>query len=383
MTSALIVMLLFGPPFNAFERCSYLLDQRSEQSILFIGNARVSSNDMPMMIRRIADSAGYSRKLHIEVYGSGDDSMTSHATDPRVTELLQQDWDYVVFQAQSNEEIDRQNWGKWLLPTRSLIDEARKAGAVPAMFVAWRYTEQCPQDLSWNATNSRAMHVAIQQKHDWLVRTSQVASINVGFVWEAAQDLSHDFSLYADCSRPSVHGSYLAALTVFDRLLDGDVAAVTYSPDAVLSDQALLIRDEVKAALLSTSSAMMIESGDNDTAEPQDPSADRSEALEKVPAVCIWSIFDELQAVREVCGFEPSPVDRAMDEALRVIGPHLQSVGELEPRYQSQPLEQGLEVTAVCQSAAQFRSAMTVEKIDALTRSILAAGPGDFSKACI
>lgn len=69
MTSALIVMLLFGPPFNAFERGSYLLDQRSEQSILFIGNARVSSNDMPMMIRRIADSAGYSSKLHIEVYG--------------------------------------------------------------------------------------------------------------------------------------------------------------------------------------------------------------------------------------------------------------------------------------------------------------------------
>jgi hypothetical protein len=98
------------------------------------------------------------------------------------------------------------------------------------MFVTWRYTEQCPADLSWNAAASAAMHQAIQQQHAWLAETTDVDLINVGLVWEKVQADQPNFSLYADCSLPSVYGSYLAALMFYAQLLDGDLAAVTFKP---------------------------------------------------------------------------------------------------------------------------------------------------------
>ena len=35
-----------------------------------------------------------------------------------------------------------------------LIAEAKQNDAAPAMFVTWRYTDECPEDPSWNASAS-------------------------------------------------------------------------------------------------------------------------------------------------------------------------------------------------------------------------------------
>jgi hypothetical protein len=387
-TLALGLILVFVPPFSLAKRITYLLDQRPERLVLFIGNARTSSNDMPEMLLHIADSAGYANKLRIEMHGSGDQSTTFHGADPQVHALLAQGWDHVVLQAQSNEQIDRPNWGKWLRPAADLIEKAKQAAASPAMFVTWRYTEQCPADLSWNAAASAAMHQAIQQ-HAWLAETTDVDLINVGLVWEKVQADRPKFSLYADCSLPSVYGSYLAALMFYAQLLDGDLAPVTFKPDLIEAEQAELLRMAVSDTLAS---GLELGSSDNQpvTSKPISRGAAAqldNDAKPRISAKCIWGIFAEMQAARQFCDQDTSDVDEAIDKALLRIEAHLIAAKELEPRaqgyYQRIYHEDPEFALQVCESASSIKSTMTIDSIEKLTAQILSAGPEDFSADCI
>lgn len=245
LAAVLSCLVLFCAPFSGGQRLAYFLDQRPEQTLLFIGNSRTSWNHMPMMVQSIANSAGHADKLRIEMYARDGIGLRGHGKDARVHSLLSQDWDHVVLQAQSSEMIDRPNWGKWLAPATELIAEAKQNDASPAMFVTWRYTEQCPEDPSWNVLASAAMHVAIQEQHTWLANKTDVGVVNVGLVWEKVLQQQPDFSLYADCNHPSVHGSYLSALMFYGQMLKGDLAAVTYIPDGIEQHQADLLRQSV------------------------------------------------------------------------------------------------------------------------------------------
>lgn len=303
--SALVVplasILLFVAPFNIAQHVSYALDQRPEQAILFIGNSRTSANDMPQMVRRIADSAEYPSKLHVEMHGPSDESMTGHAANPRVRELLAQDWDHVVLQAQSTELIDRPNWGKWLQPATELIALVKMNHASPAMFVTWRYTDQCSDDRKWNASQNSAMHTAIQEQHSWLARTTGVGLVNVGVVWESVLDRQQDFSLYTDCNHPSVYGSYLSALMLFGTLLGGDVSAVTYTPDGVQPQQADLLRKAVSNHLHAEENRRLAAAA-QDTRPAMDESG-------KGAVLCLWSIYVSIEQGVDICGLEPRPSD--------------------------------------------------------------------------
>ena len=201
---------------------------------------------MPTMVQLIADSARYGDKLHVEIHAPNGVGLSGHWNSSRVHSLLSQNWDHVVLQAQSSEQIDRPNWGKWLRPAEDMIAEATQSNASPAMFVTWRYAEQCTEDMNWNATASAAMHVAIQQQHAWLAQATGVDLVNVGLVWEEVLQQQADFSLYADCNHPSVYGSYLSALMFYGQMLKGDVAAVTYKPHGVQQHQA----DQLRTAVL-------------------------------------------------------------------------------------------------------------------------------------
>jgi hypothetical protein len=245
LAALLVSLLLFAAPFSGARRLAYLVDQRPEQTLLFIGNSRTSWNDMPMMVQAIADSAGNASKLRIEMHAPGGVGLLTHGSDSYVHGLLSRPWDHVILQAQSSEMIHRPNWGRWLLPAEELITAAKQNNAVPAMFVTWRYAEQCPEDPTWNAAASAAMHLAIQQQHAELADVTSVELVNVGLVWEKVLQQQTDFSLYADCNHPSVYGSYLSALMFYGQMLGGDVAAVTYRPDAMHQHQADFLQDAV------------------------------------------------------------------------------------------------------------------------------------------
>lgn len=257
LAAALIVSLGFVPPINGllFQGWASLadaMDGRPVRSALFIGNSRTFYNDMPMMVRSIADSAGYQEKFHIEMDAQPGVSLADHAENPRTQELIARGWDHVVLQVLSSDQYSADQASQVWEAAAWFIDKVRASGSVPAMFVTWRYTDRCtpdeglpPSAVGLPVSGYANMHANIQQQHARLARTTGVDLVNVGLLWESLQDAPMGFSLYADCNHPSVYGSYMSALMFYSYFTGGQVAEVTFAPAAIAPEHALFIRTHV------------------------------------------------------------------------------------------------------------------------------------------
>lgn len=260
-TAVLAVLLvgatLFSPPFNGWvnqgrRAVTDYFDSRPARTALFLGNSRTFTHDMPYMVRSIADSAGFPEKLHIEMEAKPSTSLATHLENPKTRALIAQKWDHVVLQVLSSEQYSAQTAGQAWDVAAGLIETIKANGARPAMFVTWRYTDQCkpnagmpPLAVGLSPEGYANMHVNIQQQHARLAALTGVDLVNVGLVWEALQSQKPAFSLYEDCNHPSIHGSYLSALMFYSYFSGRDVTDVTFRPGGISAQDAKLIRNAV------------------------------------------------------------------------------------------------------------------------------------------
>jgi hypothetical protein len=68
----------------------------------------------------------------------------------------------------------------------------------------------------------------------------------VGEVWEGLLGKHPAFSLYEDGNHPTVHGSYLAALTLYASLCGDTCGKVSYVPAGISDADAEQIKDIVR-----------------------------------------------------------------------------------------------------------------------------------------
>jgi hypothetical protein len=257
----LVCSLAFLPPFSNFLRHGIrsmedFFDSRPERTVLFIGNSRTFYHDMPFMVRSIADSAGFPEKLHVEMDAEPSVSLADHMKSPDTQALLARRWDHVVLQVLSREQYSaQQSGGAWEAAT-AMIREIQAKGSSPAMFVTWRYTDQCTKDAGMPplagdlATSGYAnMHLNIQQQHARLAALTGVDLVNVGLVWEDLQSQPKDFKLYDDCNHPSIYGSYLSALMFYSYFSGRDVADVVFKPKQISTQDAEMLRTVVSRYL--------------------------------------------------------------------------------------------------------------------------------------
>ena len=267
LAAILVGTLFLLPPFNTWpgkakDLLEDVLDGRPETTALFVGNSRTFYHDMPHMVRRIADSAGYPKKLHIEMEAKPGISLAEHLKNPQTRALIASRWDHVVLQVLSSEQYSAQTAGQAWDVAAGLIREIQANGARPAMFVAWRYTDQCrnnagmpPSAVGLSPEGYPGMHANIQEQHARLAALTGVDLVNVGLVWEVLQALPKDFVLYDDCNHPSIYGSYLSALMFYAYFSGGDVTGVTYRPDEVSAEDAAMIRNAVSRYLAERASS--------------------------------------------------------------------------------------------------------------------------------
>jgi hypothetical protein len=250
----LVGSLAFLPPFSNFLRHGILsvqdlFDNRPERTVLFIGNSRTFYHNMPFMVRSIADSAGFPEKLHVEMDAEPSVSLTDHMKSPDTQALLARRWDHVVLQVLSREQYSaEQAGGAWEAATE-MIREVQAKGSSPAMFVTWRYTDQCTKDagmppraVGLAPSGYANMHINIQQQHARLAALTGVDLVNVGLVWEGLQSQPKDFKLYDDCNHPSIYGSYLSALMFYSYFSGQDVADVSFKPIQISAEDAEMLR---------------------------------------------------------------------------------------------------------------------------------------------
>lgn len=217
-----------------------LLDARPGEDVLFVGNSRMFENDMPAMVRAIADSGGAPVKYRVRMWARPGARFTDHAESRRLGALLDRRWDRVLFQAASHAHVDKESRAAFRRDGRRLIARAAAAGSPASLIVNWEYGERGYR--GWSADQRAGYHDAIQRDYRALAAEAQAGLIDVGGAWKAVRTARPDLRLDRDGNHPTARGTYLTALIVFASLGGGDLGAVTYVPDRMKAEDAAALR---------------------------------------------------------------------------------------------------------------------------------------------
>ena len=186
--------------------------------VLFVGNSLTYVNNLPGVLTAIAAAAGDT--IRTEAAVGGNLALIDHwygATDA-VARIRAGGWDYVVLQQGPTSQIgvDRDTL---VLATRLFDGEIRKVGATPALYMVWPSADR----LAF-FDNVHAAYAAAAQEVGGLF-------LPAGEAWRIAWRVDRQLPLYGgDHFHPSVLGTYLAALVIYECLTGHDVTRLSPLP---------------------------------------------------------------------------------------------------------------------------------------------------------
>lgn len=220
-----------------------LFDPRPARDVLFVGNSRIFTNDLPSMVRAVADSADAPVKYRVRMWALPGRSFADHAGNESVQALLAQRWDRVILQARSSEQLGDDRRADFRAFGGQLIDRARASGSPASLVVNWTYSEEKFSEFpEWSR---REAYAQIQRDHRTLARERGAGLINVGTAFRRVESARPDLELTPDGNHPSMHGTYIYALMVYAHLSGADVRAVRHVPEGVGEADARALRELV------------------------------------------------------------------------------------------------------------------------------------------
>lgn len=225
------------------QRTFDVVDSRPSRSILILGNSRTYYNDMPAMLREIADSAGSPTKFQIETNAKPGFTLGNHWSDERAKRLLGDGWDEVIIQGESGAQASREQSESFQAHGAKLARLANLHSGRPTLIVNWPYDRSAFEGYE---DYDRAEHLAfLREVHASLARKAGLERINLASLWESVSRAHPSVKLTTDGNHPTVAGSYLYALAVYRHLSDGPVGHVTYAPDSLNRRDAEALRHAV------------------------------------------------------------------------------------------------------------------------------------------
>jgi hypothetical protein len=221
-------------------------DPSASLRILFVGNSLTYANDLPGMVKALADSAGIAGVQTAQV-AKPDFALEDHWNDGQARRVIEAGgWHWVVLQQGPSAVLaNRANLRQWVGTFSTRI---RAKGGEPALYQVW------PQLVNFSDFDASA-------------ESYRLAALDVnglllaaGNAWRAAWLRDAALALYSgDGLHPSIQGSYLAALTILGGIFHRSVVGLPRGlsmPGAsfqLTADQALLLQlsaDEVNAGLI-------------------------------------------------------------------------------------------------------------------------------------
>ena len=173
---------------------------------LFIGNSYTYSADIPGLVQAMADSAG-GDKIAIETVAGPDMALVDHWNEGTAKrEIAEGGWEWVVLQqGPSSVQVNRDSLRTL---TQMFGAEIAKVNAKPALFSAWP-----------SATRLQDFDRAIES---YALAAADVSGIllPVAGSWKKAWETEPSLQMYADGLHPSAIGAYLAAATIYSKLLN-------------------------------------------------------------------------------------------------------------------------------------------------------------------
>lgn len=194
----------------------------STTRVLFVGNSYTTSNDLPGMVRELADGAGLD--VDIETRAPGGWWWRDHAVSSETLNLIADgEFDYVVLQEQSMVTAARDMAKRESRPAAvSLALAAVDSGARVVLFMTWGHRDGSSE--VGHSTYS-SMQIAVAGTYAEIGGGVLGDVAPVGMAWWMSRDERPDIGLYQpDGSHPTREGSYLAAVVIAAALLDVDVS---------------------------------------------------------------------------------------------------------------------------------------------------------------
>ncbi len=237
-------------PREAWALIGDRMDSRPARNILIVGNSRTSANDMPGMLRHIADSAHDPRKYALTVVAPDGASFESLSKDASVRQEMAKSWDEVIVQGESRGQSTPELAGSFMANGRALLKAAHPKDGKPRLIVNWAYDTSL---YDKDDADGRADHYGmIQAAHLNLANQTNADRINVGRVWEDLRQKMPELALTVDGNHPSQVGSYFVALCLYADLSGHDVRDADWVPDGIAPE----IANKVRAIVSQDRSAL-------------------------------------------------------------------------------------------------------------------------------
>ena len=176
-------------------------------AILFIGNSHTYFNDMPLMVQRCAEDAGYDCRVTMIAHGGW--FLAQHAEEPDVRfNVLYGHYDYVVLQEHAHPFGPVEKFREAAIKLNQMI---RQAGSIPVIYETWARKSEPEAQAQMNDTHR---HIA-----------EEIGALlaPVGENWWLYQQSRPDLEVYADDgAHASPAGSDFAAKHIWE-VIQGDL----------------------------------------------------------------------------------------------------------------------------------------------------------------
>ncbi|HKI77098.1 MAG TPA: SGNH/GDSL hydrolase family protein [Ignavibacteriaceae bacterium] len=179
--------------------------------VLFVGNSYTYVNSLPQMFKAMVESQSPDYDVEVKFIGGGGATLKKHWQMGEASRAIKSGhWDYVILQGQSmfgsDDLADPDSPEQFYKYARKLDAEIKKNDAKTVFFMTW------PRK-----------HLQDQQKYlttayRKIAKESGSMIAPVGLVWEKFREISKINLYRRDGSHPSIAGTYLCALTLFDTI---------------------------------------------------------------------------------------------------------------------------------------------------------------------
>jgi hypothetical protein len=227
-----------------------LIDRREEKPVLIIGNSRSFYNDMPTMLRFIADSDHSPERWAITLEAWNAARFEDHWESGKAPEELGRRWAEVVLQAESAASLTDESRASFETYGQKLVARAHAAGSPVALVVNWGWSAYRFTEPSLAQAKEAAERYAdrLADDHRRLAAETGAQLIDVNTAWRELGRQPDGLELSSDGNHPTVYGSYVFALSIYRQISHGPLKSGLWRPTEISPEAALAAERAVERA---------------------------------------------------------------------------------------------------------------------------------------
>jgi hypothetical protein len=231
---------------------------QQKKEVLFVGNSYTYVNNLPVLVEQIALSFGDT--LVHESSTPGGANFNAHSTNAQtLSKINQQQWDYIVLQAQSQEPSLSPGYvNANVLPAAQVLIDAIESNSLciePLFFMTWgRKFGDASNCVPYPPVCTYlGMQERLRTRYLDMAFTHNASCSPVGMAWKESIAIDSTLNLYSsDNSHPSIYGSYLAACTFYATIFKKSAVGSSYWPNAIDSATAYSLQQIGSSTVLDS-----------------------------------------------------------------------------------------------------------------------------------